>query len=79
MNHKLQGFAFKTGGFLQLIFATAFVLGRYIIALRVVNRRLIRLVDGLLWVLLPLSYINWGKVGLRNKSSIDPSEDHDVF
>ena len=40
MNHKLQGFALKTGGFLQLIFATAFVLDRYIIALRVVNGRL---------------------------------------
>ena len=42
MNHKLQGFALKTGGFLQLIFATPFVLDRYIIALRVVNGRLFK-------------------------------------
>jgi hypothetical protein len=42
VNHKLQGFALKTGGFLQLIFAAAFVLDRYIIALRVVNGRLMK-------------------------------------
>ena len=40
MNHKLQGFALKTGGFLHLIFAAVFVLNRYIIALPVVNGRL---------------------------------------
>jgi hypothetical protein len=33
VNHQLQGFASKTGRFLQLIFADVFVLGRYIIEL----------------------------------------------